>query len=86
MHLGLCIDESNLFRSFIAPYSCYVVILAVYNLPLEMYMRSKFMFLSTVIPDPYSSSRNIDVCLQPLIDELNQLWSFRTLTYDVSRK
>jgi hypothetical protein len=44
------------------------------------------MFLSTVIPGPSSPGRNIDVCLRPLIDELAQLWSFRALTYDISRK
>jgi len=44
------------------------------------------MFLSTYISDPNSSGCNIDVCLQPLIDELTQLWSSETLTYDVSRK
>jgi len=44
------------------------------------------MFLSTVIPGPRSPGRNIDVCLQPLIDELAQLWSSGALTYDISRK
>jgi hypothetical protein len=44
------------------------------------------MFLSMTIPSSNSLSRNIDVCLQLLIDELKQLWSFRTLIYDVSRK
>ena len=44
------------------------------------------MFLSTVIPGPSSSGRNIDVCLPPLIDELVQLWSSGALAYDISRK
>jgi len=44
------------------------------------------MFLSTVIPSPSSSGRNIDVCLRSLIDELTQLWSSRALTYDILRK
>jgi hypothetical protein len=44
------------------------------------------MFLSTVIPGPSSLGWNIDVCLQPLIDELTQLWSSGALTYDISRK
>ena len=30
--------------------------------------------------------RNIDVCLRPLIDELTQLWSSRTLTSNILRK
>jgi len=86
VRLGLCTDRFNLFGSFAAPYSCWPVILTVYNLPPGMCMRPEFMFLSTVIPGPSSPGRNIDVCLLPLIDELVQLWSSGALTYDISRK
>jgi len=86
MHLGLCIDGFNPFRSFAALYSCWPVILMVYNLPPEMCMRPEFLFLSMVIPGPSNPGRNIDVYLRPLIDELTQLWSSGTLTYDISRK
>jgi len=86
VRLGLCTDGFNPFGSFAAPYSCWPVILTVYNLPPGMCMRPEFMFLSTVIPGPRSPGRNIDVCLRPLIDELAQLWSSGALTYDISRK
>jgi len=86
VRLGLCTDGFNPFRSFAAPYSCWPVILTVYNLLPGMCMRSEFMFLSTVIPGPRSPGWNIDVCLRPLIDELAQLWSSGALTYDISRK
>jgi len=86
VRLGLCIDGFNPFESFVAPYSCWPVILMVYNLPPGICMRLEFMFLSMVIPGPSSPVRNIDVYLRPLIDELAQLWSFGALTYDVSRK
>ena len=86
VHLGLRTDRFNPFRSFAAPYSCWPVILTIYNLPLRMCMRPEFMFLSTVIPGPSSLSWNIDVCLRSLIDELAQLWPFGALTYDISRK
>jgi len=86
IRLGLCTDEFNPFGSFAAPYSCWLVILMVYNLPPGMCMRSEFMFLSIVIPSPSSPGRNIDVCLRPLIDELTQLWSSGALTYDILRK
>jgi hypothetical protein len=86
MRPGLCTNRFNPFESFAASYSCWPVILTVYNLPLGMCMRSEFMFLSIVIPGPSSTGRNIDVCLRPLIDELPQLWSFGALTYDISRK
>jgi hypothetical protein len=86
MRLGLCTDRFNPFGSFAAPYSCWSVILTVYNLPPGMCMRPEFMFLSNVIPGPSSLGQNINVCLQPLINKLTQLWSFGTLTYDISRK
>jgi len=86
VRLGLYTDKFNLFGSFAAPYSCWTVILTVYNLPSGMCMKPKFMFLSMVIPGPSSPGWNIDVCLHPLIDELMQLWSSRALTYDISRK
>jgi len=84
--LGLCTDGFNPFGSFVAPYSCWPVILTVYNLPPGMCMRLEFIFLSMVIPGPSSPRRNIHVCLRPLIDELTQLWSSGALTYDISRK
>jgi hypothetical protein len=70
VHLGLCTDGFNPFRSFTAPYSCWPIILMVYNLPPGMCMRLKFMFLSMVIPSSNSLGWNIDVCLRQLIDEL----------------
>jgi hypothetical protein len=84
--LGLCTNIFNPFGSFAAPYSCWPVILTVYNLPPGVCMRSEFMFLSTIILGPSSPSWNIDVCLQPLIDELMQLWSSGALIYNISRK
>jgi len=86
VRLGLCTDGFNPFGSFAAPYSCWPVILTVYNLPPGMCMRPEFMFLSMVIPGPNSPGWNIDICLRLLIDELTQLWSSRALTYDISRK
>jgi hypothetical protein len=73
--LGLCTDGFNPFGSFVAPYSCWPIILTVYNLPAGMCIRLELMFLFTVIPGPNSPGWNIDVCLRPLIDELALLWS-----------
>ena len=67
MRLGLCTKGFNPFGSFVVSYSCWLVILTIYNLPPGICMRSKFIFLSTVIPDPNSSGQNIDVYLQPLL-------------------
>ena len=70
IHLKLFIDKFNPFHSFVAPCSCWSMILMVYNLLPRICMRQEFMFLSMVIPDPNSPGHNINVCLRPLIDEL----------------
>jgi hypothetical protein len=71
MYLGLCTNKFNLFGSFVAIYSCWLVILTVYNLLSRMCIKIKLMFLFVVIPDPYSLSRGMYVFLEPLIDKLN---------------
>jgi len=86
VHLELCIDEFNPFRSFAASYSFWPVILTVYNLPPGMCIMPEFMFLSMAITGPSRPGRNINICLQSLINELMQLWSSGALTYDILRK
>lgn len=49
-------------------------------------MKEKFFILSLLIPGPKSPGNNIDVFLQPLIEELNELWSVGAKTYDASTK
>lgn len=51
-------------------------------------MEPELIFLSIVILGPNSLGRSIDVFFffLPLVDKLNQLWSFRTLIYDIKRK
>jgi len=54
-----------------------------YNLPLEMCMTTSFMFLTCVISGLKNPKNKIDVYLQPLIDELKELWDVGTETYDI---
>ena len=42
--------------------------------------------LSLLIPDPISPGDDIDVYLQPLVEELEELWDVRVKTFDVSFK
>jgi len=49
VRLRLCIDGFNPFGSFATLYSCWPVIVTIYNLPPKMCMRPEFMSLSTTI-------------------------------------
>ncbi|XP_010462935.1 PREDICTED: uncharacterized protein LOC104743568 [Camelina sativa] len=67
-------------------YSLWPVILTPYNLPPDMCMQSKFLFLSILVLGPKHPKRALDIFLQPLIHELKQLWYEGVQTFDSSRK
>ncbi|KAL6191503.1 hypothetical protein ACLB2K_037893 [Fragaria x ananassa] len=72
--LALSTDGFNTFSGQISKYSCWPVILLIYNLPPWLVMKRKHMMLTLLISGPKQPGNNIDVYLQPLIDDLNRLW------------
>ncbi|XP_019266462.1 PREDICTED: uncharacterized protein LOC109243903 [Nicotiana attenuata] len=86
VRLGLCADGFTPFSVSATPYSYWPVFITPYNLPPEMCMTSPYIFLNCVIPGPRNPKSLIDVYLQPLIDELKQLWYDGVETYDISTK
>ncbi|XP_058784647.1 uncharacterized protein LOC131659476 [Vicia villosa] len=82
--IGLCADGFAPFDKTGKNYSCWPVIVTPYNLPPWMCMRREFLFLTIIIPGPSNPKNKIDVCLQPLIDDLKVLWNDGVMTYDVS--
>jgi len=86
VRLGLCTDGFTPFNQSATPYSCWPVIVTPYNLPPELCMTTPYMFLTLIIPGPHNPKNNIDVFLQPLIDELKLLWNEGVLTYDISKQ
>ncbi|XP_059650232.1 uncharacterized protein LOC132295992 [Cornus florida] len=55
-------------------YSMWPVVLMVYNLPPYKCMKDPYFIMSLLIPGPKSLGNEIDVYLQPLIDDLKELW------------
>ncbi|XP_060182916.1 uncharacterized protein LOC132612852 [Lycium barbarum] len=86
VRLGLCSDGFTPHSISAASYSCWPVFITPYNLPLEMRMTSPYIFLNCIIPGPRNPKVLIDVYLQPLVDELKQLWAVGVETYDILRK
>ncbi|KAJ9538671.1 hypothetical protein OSB04_031404 [Centaurea solstitialis] len=85
VRLGLATDGFNPFGNLSSSYSMWRVFVVPYNLPPWKCMKDPYMFMLLLIPCPKSPGINIDVYLQPLIDELNELWVGVT-TYDADRK
>lgn len=86
VYFGLYTDGFNLFGKSGQQYSLWPVILTSYNLPSNLCMKREFLCLSILVPGPEHPSRSLDVFLQPLIDELNELWSNGVCTFDVSQQ
>ncbi|XP_047257600.1 uncharacterized protein LOC124889667 [Capsicum annuum] len=86
IRLGLCSDGFTPYSVSVAPYSCWPVYLTPYNLPPEMCMTSRYIFLNYIIPGLRNLKILIDVYLRPLIEELNQLWIEGVEIFDVSLK
>ncbi|XP_074342517.1 uncharacterized protein LOC141680102 [Apium graveolens] len=55
-------------------YSCWPIVIVSYNLPPWLCMKRKFMMLTILVSGPHEPGNDVDVYLQPLIDDLKKLW------------
>jgi len=85
VRLGLTADGFNPFGNMSTSHSTWPVMLVLYNLPPWMCMKQMSFILSLVILGPSSLGTDIDVYLQPLIDELLELWNVGVQTFDASK-
>jgi len=83
VYLRLCTDGFNPF-GMSKNHSLWPVILTPYNLPTDMYMNSEYLFLTILNSGPNHPRASLDVFLQPLIEELKDLWMNGVKAYDVS--
>lgn len=86
LRLGLATDGFNPFSILSSKYSCWPVMLVNYNLPPMLCMKKENIMLSLLIPGPKQPGNDIDVYLQPLIDDLKKLWDVGVDTYDAFSK
>jgi len=80
--LALFTDGFNLGAQISSWYSIWSVIVVPYNLPPWMCMDTANIMLSLLSPRPKAPGNNMDVFLQPLIDELQMLWEVGVKTSD----
>nr|XP_027062802.1 uncharacterized protein LOC113689186 [Coffea arabica]XP_027100959.1 uncharacterized protein LOC113720217 [Coffea arabica] len=81
VRLALSSDGFNPFNNMCNSYSMWPVVLINYNMPPWVSKREPYFFLSLLIPGRRPPGKNIDVFLQPLIDELLELFK-GVWTYD----
>ncbi|KAM5578459.1 hypothetical protein ABKV19_008659, partial [Rosa sericea] len=82
LRLALSSDGFNPHSTLSSKYSCWPVILVTYNLPPWLVMKRKHMMLTLLISGPKQPGNDIDIYLEPLIDDLKQLWEGVNGVYD----
>ncbi|XP_062102882.1 uncharacterized protein LOC133813862 [Humulus lupulus] len=83
---GLSIDGINPHNNLSSKYSCWPVMLVIYNLPPWLCMKKKFTLLTLLISGPKQPGNDIDVYLAPLIDDLKTLWNEGVRVYDAYKQ
>ncbi|XP_076896029.1 uncharacterized protein LOC143548848 [Bidens hawaiensis] len=85
VRLGLSSDGFNPFGTMSITHRTWPVVLINYNLPSWMSLKLEYFMLSLLIPRPESTGNNIDIYLQPFVEELKDLWVNGLETYDKSK-
>jgi hypothetical protein len=85
IRFGLATDGFNPYGMLSSKYSCWPVVLVIYNLPPWLCMKEHNLMLPLIIPGPKSPGDRLHVFLQPLIDDLRDLFLNGMATYDASR-
>ncbi|XP_071700321.1 uncharacterized protein [Rutidosis leptorrhynchoides] len=75
IRFGLSSDGINPFGDLSSRHSTWPVLLCIYNLPPWLCMKRKYIMMSLLIQGPKQPGNDIDVYLQPLVDEMMELWS-----------
>ena len=76
VRLALAADGFNPFGNMSSKHSTWPVILTTYNLPPWLCMKESTFMLTLLIPGPKSPGKDMDVFLQPLVEELKHLWQY----------
>jgi hypothetical protein len=85
VRIGLAIDGFTPFTENAASYSCWLVFAIPYNLRPALCMKYEHMFLCLIVPGLDNLRPQLNVMMEPLIEELKQLW-IGVEAYDCHKK
>ena len=86
IHLGLCADGLNPYSQKRSTHSLCPVLLLNYNIPPWLTIKKFFTMLSLLIPGPEAvTADHFDVFIEPLLEELRELWTHGILCNDAAR-
>jgi hypothetical protein len=82
VRFALSTDEMNPFNERMTDHSTWPVILTMYNIPMYLCQKRKYLFLVVLISGPRQPGIDIDVFLEPVMQEFENLWRDGAPMYD----
>jgi hypothetical protein len=76
----------NPFGEMRNPHSTWPVIMCIYNLPPWLYQKRKYLLLTTLVSGPKQVDVNIDVFLEPLMEDMQKLCQHGFNVWDEYKK
>ncbi|CAM8934354.1 unnamed protein product [Rhodiola kirilowii] len=86
VRFGLSTDGFNPWGMSTKQYSVWPIMVTPYNLPPWLCMKTRFIWLTILIPGPSNPKKRLDIYLKHLIDDLVHLWNVGVDTYNANRK
>ena len=86
VRLALSTDGMNPFGEMTNPHSTWPVILSLYNIPSWLCHKRKYLMLTTLISGPKQAGIDIDVFLEPLMEDMQKLWEDGVRVWDAYRQ
>jgi hypothetical protein len=74
IRFSLSTNGMNPFREMRNPHSTWPVITSIYNLAPWLCHKRKYLLLTTLISAPKQAGIDIDVFLEPLMEDMQKLW------------
>ena len=79
---AMAVDVFNPFGILSGIHSVWPIVLVTYKFPPWLCMKMSFCLLSLLIPSPNKPGNDIDVYLEPVVNELKLTWDEGARTYD----
>jgi hypothetical protein len=86
IRFALSTDGMNPFGNMTTTHSTWSILLSIYNLPPWLCIIRKYILLSVLIPGPKQSANDIDMYLEPLVQDLLKLWETGVEVWDAYKK
>jgi hypothetical protein len=86
IRFGLSTDGMNHFGEMRNPHSTWSVIMCIFNLPPWLCHKRKYLLLTTLISGPKQAGIDIDVFLEPLMEEMQKFWEHGVNVWDECNK